>query len=293
MEEEMPGYTDKHAVSGIKAKLPAIETWPNQYPGYEITIEAPEFTSVCPKTGLPDFGTLTLKYVPDSSCLELKSFKEYLQSFRSLGIFYENAVNRIMEDVVKACNPVKATLKGTFNPRGGMNASVEVTFTRRETPEKKEEIVLPVESPVGPLDVTIGRKGIRSIAFDGTALPGKPPLEFKDIYKRLVKELREYFAGKRKNFDIPLDPCPGGTDFQERVWTALQEIPFGQVISYSDLADWAGNPKAVRAAASACGANRIPILIPCHRVVSRQGLGGFAGGLEVKKFLLEHESRSS
>ncbi len=128
----MAGYTKTHAQKGLDAKLPAIETWPNQFPSYEITIEAPEFTSVCPKTGLPDFGLLVLRYVPDKSCIELKSYKEYLLAYRELGIFYENVVNRVLRDVVGACKPVKASLTGVFNARGGMNATVVAAFTRED-----------------------------------------------------------------------------------------------------------------------------------------------------------------
>lgn len=127
----MSGYTKEHAKKGLDAKLPAIETWPNQFPSYEITIETPEFTSVCPKTGLPDFGMLVLRYTPDKSCLELKAYKEYLLAYRNLGIFYENVVNRVLRDVVAACKPVQASLTGVFNTRGGMNATVVATYTKK------------------------------------------------------------------------------------------------------------------------------------------------------------------
>lgn len=123
-------YTEEHARKGLKDKLPEIETWENQFPNYEITVEYKEFTSVCPKTGLPDFGYLVLRYVPDKKCLELKSFKMYLIAYRNLGIFYENAINRILRDVVKACAPIKASLTGTFNTRGGMDCSVIVCYDR-------------------------------------------------------------------------------------------------------------------------------------------------------------------
>lgn len=126
----MSHYTEQHARSGIDAALPEIETWPNQYPGYEIEIVIPEFTSVCPKTGLPDFGTLTLRYVPDKLCLELKSLKMYELAYRSLGIFYENVVNRFLRDVVKACDPVSATVIGEFTPRGGIRSRVTATYHR-------------------------------------------------------------------------------------------------------------------------------------------------------------------
>ena len=128
----MAGYTEDHARAGLKAKLPDIETWPNQYPDYEITIEVPEYTSVCPKTGLPDFGTLTLRYVPDKACLELKSFKLYLLAYRDLGIFYENAVNRILRDIVHACKPRRAVLTGRFTPRGGISTSIEAKFEKKK-----------------------------------------------------------------------------------------------------------------------------------------------------------------
>jgi 7-cyano-7-deazaguanine reductase len=123
-------YTDEHAVSGLDAVLPEIECWPNQFPGYEIEIVIPEFTSVCPKTGLPDFGTLTLRYVPDQLCLELKSLKMYELAYRNLGIFYENVVNRFLRDVVKACRPVSATVIGQFTPRGGIHSKITASWSR-------------------------------------------------------------------------------------------------------------------------------------------------------------------
>jgi hypothetical protein len=84
---KQPRYTSEHAEAGLGAKFPEIETWPNQFPGYEIVIDDPEFTSVCPKTGLPDFGVITLRYMPDKLCLELKSLKEYLSCYRTWGFF--------------------------------------------------------------------------------------------------------------------------------------------------------------------------------------------------------------
>jgi 7-cyano-7-deazaguanine reductase len=123
-------YTDEHAKRGIDAPLPAIECWPNQFPGYEISIQIPEFTSVCPKTGLPDFGSITLKYRPDRQCLELKSLKMYFLEYRNLGIFYENVVNRILRDIVAACDPIEAKVIGEFNTRGGMKAVIEVGYKK-------------------------------------------------------------------------------------------------------------------------------------------------------------------
>lgn len=121
---------EKEATSGLEEKLPSIETFPNQFQDYEIEIEIPEFTSVCPKSGLPDFGTIIIRYAPKKRCLELKSLKMYIIAYRNLGIFYENAVNRILEDIVKACRPVSAVVTGEFNPRGGIRSVVEARYPR-------------------------------------------------------------------------------------------------------------------------------------------------------------------
>jgi 7-cyano-7-deazaguanine reductase len=103
-----------------------LETFDNQYPDREYTIEivCPEFTSVCPKTGQPDFGTLTITYVPGKKCVELKSLKLYLQQYRNEGIFYEHATNRILDDLVAAVHPRKMTLEAAFTARGGITTTV-------------------------------------------------------------------------------------------------------------------------------------------------------------------------
>jgi len=124
LEDIMPNYTDEHASAGISTKLPALETWPNQYPGYVITTRFPEYTSVCPKTGLPDYGTITIQYKPRKACIELKSLKMYLLAYRNLGIFYENAVNKILHDIVGATQPEWCVVRGEFTPRGGLNTSI-------------------------------------------------------------------------------------------------------------------------------------------------------------------------
>ncbi|HMK30994.1 MAG TPA: preQ(1) synthase [Terriglobales bacterium] len=130
MASKLPGYTADHAKAGLKTPLPEIETFPNQFPAYEIVIDNPEFTSVCPKTGLPDFGTIVITYMPDQLCLELKSLKQYMAAYRNLGIFQENAVNRILEDVVGFAKPKWAVVKGDFRPRGGMGTVVEARWPR-------------------------------------------------------------------------------------------------------------------------------------------------------------------
>jgi 7-cyano-7-deazaguanine reductase len=132
MAEHTTGYTDDHAKAGLETKFPEIETWQNQFSAYEILIDDPEFTSVCPKTGLPDFGVLTIRYMPREKCLELKSLKEYLFTYRNLGIFQENIVNQVLDDVVKATDPVWAEIKGDFRPRGGISTVVTARYPRRE-----------------------------------------------------------------------------------------------------------------------------------------------------------------
>ncbi len=127
----MAGYTDEHAAAGIKAQLPKLETWPNQFPGYKITTRFPEYTSICPKTGLPDYGTITIEYEPRGKCIELKALKVYLLAYRNLGIFYENAVNRMLRDIVAATKPVWCAVRGEFTPRGGLTTSVEATWPKR------------------------------------------------------------------------------------------------------------------------------------------------------------------
>ena len=131
------GYTDKHAKAGLKEKLPDIECWVNQFKNYEITIVIPEFTSICPKTGLPDFGTITIKYMPLKCCLELKSLKLYIGKYRNLGIFHENAVNCILQDIVKAAKPEWVNVFGEFNFRGGIKTIVEAKYSRKSQKTRK------------------------------------------------------------------------------------------------------------------------------------------------------------
>jgi 7-cyano-7-deazaguanine reductase len=126
------GYSDEHARAGIDAKLPKLDVWPNQFPGYKISTAFPEYTSVCPKTGMPDCGSILIEYEPRKSCLELKSLKLYLLGYRNLGIFYENAVNRMLKDIVAATKPVWCTVRGEFTPRGGLTTTVEARWPRKK-----------------------------------------------------------------------------------------------------------------------------------------------------------------
>jgi 7-cyano-7-deazaguanine reductase len=113
-----------------------LETFPNPSPGrdYVIEIVCPEFTSLCPKTGQPDFGTIAFTYTPDAKCVELKALKLYLQRFRAQGIFYEEVVNRLLDDFVKACQPRHCRVAGSFSPRGGITTTVTCVHEAQKQP---------------------------------------------------------------------------------------------------------------------------------------------------------------
>ncbi len=113
-------------------KTPTIETWENKYNDRNYTIEITnlEFSAVCPKTGLPDYATICITYIPDMHCVELKSLKEYFVFFRDVGIFHEHVVNKVLEDFVNACQPRSAEVTGDFNIRGGMKTVVSASYKR-------------------------------------------------------------------------------------------------------------------------------------------------------------------
>ena len=126
--------------SKIRAlKTPAIETWRNQYPDrdYVIKIDIPEFTSICPKTGLPDFAAIVIRYIPDRLCLELKSLKYYTIFYRGIGIFNEHLVNKMLDDLVKACRPRWMEIVGEFNARGGIKTTVSAEYDNRSSVERR------------------------------------------------------------------------------------------------------------------------------------------------------------
>jgi O-6-methylguanine DNA methyltransferase len=163
-----------------------------------------------------------------------------------------------------------------------------------------------LEVPFGVLFAEVTSTGVRRLDFLGALR--EPPLKRVEdrswqvsdepmspdemvIARQLEEQLGEYFDGARREFDIPID-LGGGSEFRRRVWQVVANIPFGKTLSYGEVAAEAGNPKAYRAAGSACGANPIVILIPCHRVVgSDKRLHGFGGGLDTKAWLLQHEGQ--
>jgi methylated-DNA-[protein]-cysteine S-methyltransferase len=148
------------------------------------------------------------------------------------------------------------------------------------------------ESPVGPLLLAVTDDGVHAIEFHAPRHPLRRDARWQEashpLLDTLAAQLDEYFAGERQAFDLPL--APEGTDFQRTVWHALAGIPFGETISYAQLASRIGSPNAMRAVGAANGRNPIPIVLPCHRVIGADGsLTGFGGGLPTKRFLLELE----
>ncbi len=153
-----------------------------------------------------------------------------------------------------------------------------------------------LETPVGTLLIAGDDDAVEGISFPRNGKAAKPEAGCQESQRgavaEAIRQLREYFAGKRTGFDLPL--APKGTEFQRSVWRRLQEIPYGETISYGELARRVGNPKAARAVGSANGANPLPIVIPCHRVIAGDGsIGGFGGGLSTKETLLALEQRAS
>ncbi len=152
-----------------------------------------------------------------------------------------------------------------------------------------------MQSPVGTLKLIVSDKGLRAILWENDS-PSRIRLEDSverpqhPVLNRAARQLGEYFAGERLQFDLDLDA--EGTEFQKRVWGALLDIPFGETRSYADVASAIGNSGAVRAVGAASGRNPLSIVAPCHRVVGSDGsLTGFAGGIDTKRYLLSHERR--
>jgi methylated-DNA-[protein]-cysteine S-methyltransferase len=149
------------------------------------------------------------------------------------------------------------------------------------------------DSPVGNLLLAGTREALQLISFptgSRTKQPKSQWVENHETFVPVIKQLQEYFDGKRQTFDLPLELI--GTDFQKQVWTALADIPYGETVTYGDMAKAVNRPKASRAVGAANGANNLPIILPCHRVIgANRTLTGFGGGLPTKKFLLRLEQR--
>jgi len=151
----------------------------------------------------------------------------------------------------------------------------------------KNEDYAVYDSPCGRLKIGYTDTAIRYVLFTDEKESGKPSA----LSELAASQLTEYFSGKRKDFDLPLEPQ--GTEFRKKVWSALTEIPYGETRSYKDIAERIGNPKACRAVGGANNKNPISIIIPCHRVVGADGsLVGYGGGLDKKTMLLDLESKN-
>jgi methylated-DNA-[protein]-cysteine S-methyltransferase len=172
--------------------------------------------------------------------------------------------------------------------------SVPTPFRRQERNRSVSRMYYSwFDSRVGPLMLAGSNDGLRLVSFGaGKRARSVDPAWRQDdsAFVEVVNQLQSYFAGERKIFDLQL--ALEGTEFQKKVWTALRKIPYGETVSYKELAARVGSPKAMRAVGAANGANPIPIIVPCHRVIGNDGsLTGFGGGLPLKKKLLELESR--
>ncbi len=143
-------------------------------------------------------------------------------------------------------------------------------------------------SPIGNIGLLIENRNLISISLTNPMLKGIEAKEDSKSFKYIITQLDEYFFEGRKKFDIAFKISP--TNFRLKVYQEMQKIPYGKSITYSDLAGKVGSPKAFRAVGTACGKNPLPLIIPCHRVKAQSGLGGFTGGLDIKRFLLNLES---
>lgn len=143
----------------------------------------------------------------------------------------------------------------------------------------------PCDSPIGLLEIRANDQGVTHILFvESPSRPARP----HPLIERCQAQLSEYFQGQRLEFDLPL--APTGTDFQQRVWTRLREVPYGETCSYATISAGIGSPKSHRAVGAANGRNPLAIIVPCHRVIGSNGrLTGYAGGLASKEWLLAHE----
>lgn len=154
----------------------------------------------------------------------------------------------------------------------------------------KNNYHITINSPIGWLEITTNQKQVLSVSFSDIFI--QPSTEQPEILNKAVKQLTEYFEGKRKVFTLPLSP--EGTEFQRKVWERVKSVPFGETTSYLDIAIKTGSKNNTRAVGLANGKNPIPVIIPCHRILGMNGkLTGYAGGIERKRWLLQHELKYS
>ena len=215
-------------------------------------------------------------------------------------------INSAFTKISEGTSVTATAFESGYDSLSGFNNGYISIFGKPPTKSKYKSIINIVRftTPLGPMFACATDQGVCLLEFTNRKML---ETEFKDLMKRLdavilpgenlfldqlQHELKEYFDGKRKSFSIPLHTP--GTEFQQKVWEALKEIPYGETRSYKQQAIRLNNPKAVRAVASANGYNRVAIIIPCHRVIGENGdLTGYAGGLSRKRWLLDHEGKYS
>ena len=222
------------------------------------------------------------------------TFQAYLRSLR---------INRAFGQIKHNEKIISPAYENSFDSLSGFNSAFKKVagFNPSESCDKKIINITRLLTPIGPMFVAATDKGVCLLEFTDRRMLETEIKQLKKFFnaefvpgenkyfKTLNKQLSEYFAGTRKSFDIPL--ITPGTDFQKKVWNALQKIPYGETRSYQEQAVNINKPKAVRAVASANGCNKIAIIIPCHRVIAKDGtLAGYGGGIWRKQYLLDLEA---
>ncbi|WP_299246833.1 methylated-DNA--[protein]-cysteine S-methyltransferase [uncultured Aquimarina sp.] len=229
--------------------------------------------------------------------------KNYRMTFQAYQRMYR--INNAFQELKKGKNATHAAFDSGYESLSGFGYTFKKVIGTSPLKSTNGNVILisRLTTPLGPMFVCATEKGVCLLEFVDR---GMLETEFKDLQKRLKaqivagenehikqakKEVTEYFDGKRKTFEVALETP--GTDFQNTVWHSLQQIQYGQVTTYQQQAEKIKNPKAIRAVASANGCNRISIIIPCHRVIGKNGsMTGYSGGVERKQWLLTHESEN-
>lgn len=263
--------------------------------------EAIQMVKANPKGKITDFQLREKNISPE---LVRRWFnKNYGMTFHAFQRMYR--INTAFQELKTGKKTTDTAFDSGYESLSGFGYTFKKLVGKSPLKSKKKNIILisRLTTPLGPMFAGATDKGICMLEFTDRKML---ETEFRDLQKLLdaeilvgenqhirqvKKEVKEYFAGRRKTFDVTLDTP--GTDFQNNVWKVLHTIPYGQTASYQEQANKIQNPKAVRAVAAANGANRISVIIPCHRVIGKNGkLTGYGGGLERKKWLLEFEKRN-
>ncbi|MHA7058856.1 bifunctional transcriptional activator/DNA repair enzyme AdaA [Aquimarina sp. M1] len=271
----------------------------NQPP--EIVEKAITLIQQKPKEKITDFQLRQNEISPEIVRRWFK--KNYGMTFQAYQRMYR--INNAFQELKKGKNTTHTAFDTSYGSLSGFGYTFKKLIGKSPNNSKDTNLILinRLTTPLGPMFVCATNNGICLLEFDDRRML---ETEFKDLQKLLnaniilgenkhikqaKKELKEYFDGTRKTFDIKLETP--GTDFQNSVWNCLQEIAYGKTSTYQQQAEKINNPKAIRAVASANGSNRISIIVPCHRVIGKDGeMSGYGGGIERKKWLIEHELKN-